>query len=87
MATRACKVMQGMIPIHMSAVLLNDELYLFWEPSGAGKSTAVTLLSQEGGVILDEDQVLVRMQKGCSYSADAWGYSTQTCTAPIRAVF
>jgi len=37
--------------------------------------------------LLDEDRVIIQKQKADGYSANAWGYSMQTCEAPIRAVF
>ena len=87
MATRALKVVQGWIPIHLSAVIPKDELYLFGGPSGAGKSTVVNLLINDGGVILNEGQVIIQKQKADEYSANAWGYSLRTCEGPIWAVF
>jgi hypothetical protein len=87
MLTRACKVEQGLIPLHVSAVAFEDGLYLFGGPSGAGKSTIANLIVESGGKLLDEDQVIVRTEKNGTFYADAWGYSLKTCEAPVRAVF
>jgi hypothetical protein len=86
MLTRASKIEQGFIPLHVSAVAFEDGLYLFGGPSGAGKSTIARMLVENGGRLLDEDQVITRKQNGIYY-ADAWGYSLKTCRHPIRAVF
>ena len=87
MLARACKVENGLIPLHVSAVQFQDRLFLFGGPSGAGKSTVAKILMEKGGVLLDEDQVMVRKNSDGSYSANAWGYSMKTCDVPIRAVF
>jgi hypothetical protein len=87
MLSRVCKVSQGLFPSHVSAVLFQDGLYLFGGPSGAGKSTLANLLVDEGGYLLDEDQVIIRKKPDGSYSADAWGYSLKTCDSPIKGVF
>lgn len=87
MLARACKVENGFIPLHVSAILFQDGLFLFGGPTGAGKSTVAKILMDKGGVLLDEDQVMVRKKPDGSYSANAWGYSMKTCDVPIRAVF
>jgi len=87
MLARACKVENGLIPLHVSAILFQKGLFLFGGPSGAGKSTVAKILLEKGGVLLDEDQVVVRKSPDSSYSANAWGYSMKTCDVPIRAVF
>lgn len=87
MLSRVCKIAQGSFPLHVSAVLFHDDLYLFGGLSGAGKSTIANILQDQGGVILDEDQVIVRKVQEGSYTASAWGYSLTPCSAPIRAIF
>ena len=87
MLARVCQVDKGLIPLHVSAVKYQNNLYLFGGPSGAGKSTVAKIIIEKGGVLLDEDQVIVRKNPDGSYSANAWGYSMKTSDVPIQAIF
>lgn len=81
------KLDQGYIPLHASGVFHKNCLFLFYGPSGIGKSTISKFSSSIGDQILDEDQVMVHKIKTGNYSANAWGYSLHESSIPIRAIF
>ncbi len=85
-----CNIWQlekGSIPIHSGGIGHKGNLFLFGGPSGAGKSTVSAMSTNQRDWVLDEDQLLLKLQPDGSYLAQAWGYSLQTSEAPLKAVF
>ena len=66
---------RGSLLIHASGVVREGAAYLFFGPSGAGKTT-VTLLS-EGDLILGDDLILLQAQ----------GDGFEACSVPFRGLF
>ena len=66
---------QGSLLVHASGVVRGGAAYLFFGPSGAGKTT-VTLLS-EGDLILGDDLILLQPN----------GQSFEACSVPFRGVY
>ncbi len=66
---------RGSLLIHASGVVRGGGAYLFFGPSGAGKTT-VTLLS-EGDLILGDDLILLQPN----------GESFEACSVPFRGVY
>ncbi len=77
----------GFTPIHSAGVIHHGKLFLFCGPHGAGKSTIARLSEGRGDIILDEDLVLIPHQPAMNFYARAWGYSLETSTAPLTAIF
>lgn len=76
----------GHIPLHASAVIHKDKLFIFSGPSGSGKSTIAHLSLSLNDEIIDHDQVMIYpIEKG--YSANGWGYALKNCDIPIAAFF
>ncbi len=74
-------------PLHASAVIHHEGIYLFSGPSGTGKSTVATISENCGNTVLDEDMVVVYNSDNGRFSANAWGYSTMPSCLPIRGFF
>ncbi|MCB2076251.1 MAG: hypothetical protein KDE55_00985 [Novosphingobium sp.] len=53
----------GFLPIHASAVAINDEVYAFTGPSGAGKSTLATALGQHGLPLFADDTLVLDLSE------------------------
>jgi hypothetical protein len=81
------QIEQGCMPVHAAGFILNGYTYLFAGPSGAGKSTILAHSRKIGGKVLDEDQVLLRLDNNKRITADAWGYNIISCDVPLRAIF
>ena len=56
-AAVAC--LNGLYPVHASAVAYRDQVYAFTGPSGAGKSTLIAGLSQRGWAMFCDDTLLL----------------------------
>jgi len=78
---------QGKFVLHAAGLVHHEKLFLFTGPSGAGKSTVVSLSNDNGGRLLDEDQVLIHTIGNQQFSADAWGYDIYSCQIPLKAIF
>ena len=50
---------RGLLPLHASAVIHNDQVYAFSGPSGAGKSTLTAALSQLGQPFFSDDVLII----------------------------
>ena len=59
-AAIAC--LNGLFPIHASAVAVDDKLYAFTAPSGGGKSTMVTALGQLGLPLFCDDTLVLDLR-------------------------
>lgn len=81
------KMEEGYIPVHAAGVVFKNKLFLFLGPSGAGKSTCASFVTDIGGWVVDEDQVLLYRLDSGQYSANAWGYNLQSCFVPLYAIF
>ena len=77
----------GCIPIHAAGVIHRQKLFLFGGVSGAGKSTISALSEKRGDRVLDEDILSLRELPDKQYSANAWGYSTESNNLPIFSIF
>lgn len=77
---------QGRIPLHASGVFHKSGLFLFYGPSGIGKSTIANISSALGDQILDEDQVMLHKAEEGHYYANAWGYDLKESKVPVRAI-
>lgn len=60
----ALLLQRGILPLHGSAVLIEDRAYAFIGQSGAGKSTLAAALVQKGSPLLSDDIVAVSLSGG-----------------------
>lgn len=51
--------LNGIVPLHASAIVHDDAVYAFTGPSGAGKSTLAAALGNEGFALLTDDVLLL----------------------------
>jgi hypothetical protein len=76
--------------IHASGIIINDCGLLFIGHSGAGKSTIIQLLENEG-IILCDDRVIVRRWPESFRVHGTWSHGdipiVSNASAPLRAVF
>jgi hypothetical protein len=75
------------IPIHSASVIHEGKLFLFCGPHGAGKSTIATISKKGDDIIIDEDILLLPRLPATHFIVQAWGYSLETSTAPLCAIF
>ncbi len=80
-------ILNGLLPLHASAVIHQGSLFVFSGTSGAGKSTIAAISNSAGNKVLDEDQIIIRENGNGEFFANAWGYSLESCENPIRAIF
>lgn len=81
------QVQKGFLPIHAAGLIHKNFLFVFSGKSGTGKSTISLLSITNGDKLLDEDQLVLYEKNKNIFSANAWGYSTDSCEFPIRSIF
>ncbi len=81
------QIEQNNLPLHAAGVIRKGELFLFVGSSGSGKSTISTLSKEQGGHVLDEDQVVVHRLYSGAFTAEAWGHNVVSSSIPLRAIF
>jgi len=81
------QIEQNNLPLHAAGVIRKGELFLFIGSSGSGKSTISILSKEQGGHVLDEDQVVVHRRNSGAFAADAWGHNVVSSSIPLKAIF
>jgi hypothetical protein len=81
------QIENGFTPIHSASIIHKGKLFLFCGPHGSGKSTIARLSEITGDTVLDDDLLLIPHSPTKNFSARAWGYSLETSTAPLCAIF
>ena len=81
------QIENGFTPIHSASIVHKGKLFLFCGPHGSGKSTIAGMSTERNATVLDQDLVLIPPLPAIDFLARAWGYSLDTATAPLGAIF